>query len=114
LPGALAAVDQFFQANPAVEIVFGDVIIVNPRGEFLSCRKSLVPLKAHSMVSNNLAILTCATFFRRSVIEKRGLFFNSQLRDLGDADWVIRCIEQKVPMGLLNRFTSVFTDTGET
>lgn len=113
LPGTLQSVAAFFEQNPAVEILFGDAIITNPRGEFLSHRKSLLPLKFHSLVSNNLSILTCATFFRRSVIEQRQLFFNANLRDLGDADWVIRCIDQKVPMGILNRFTSVFTDTGE-
>lgn len=113
LPGALDAVGKFFQQNPSVEIVFADAIIVDPQGNFLCHRKSLLPLKPHSMVSNNLSILTCATFFRRSVIEKRGLFFNSKLRDLGDADWVIRCVEQNVSMALLKTFTSVFTDTGE-
>jgi glycosyltransferase involved in cell wall biosynthesis len=113
LPGALKAVGDFFQQNPGIEIVFADAIIIDPQGNFLCYRKSLLPLKPHSMVSNNLSILTCATFFRRSLIEKRGLFFNSQLRDLGDADWVIRCIEQNAPMALLKTFTSVFTDTGE-
>ena len=113
LPGALKAVGEYFQKNPDIEVVFADVIIIDPQGNFLCHRKSLLPLKAHSMVSNNLSILTCATFFRRSLIEKRGLFFNSQLRDLGDADWVIRCVEQNVPMGLMKTFTSVFTDTGE-
>ncbi|MEO6183570.1 MAG: glycosyltransferase, partial [Verrucomicrobiota bacterium] len=113
LPGTLSSVEKFFQQNPTIEIVFGDVVVINPYGDFLSHRKSLLPLKPHSLVSNNLAILTCATFFRRSVIEKHGLYFNSNLRDLGDADWVIRCLEHGVPMGLLNSFTSVFTDTGE-
>lgn len=113
LPGALEAVENFFQKNPGIEILFADTIVIDPSGEFLCHRKSLLPLKPHSMVSNNLATLTCATFFRRSVIEKRGLFFNSKLRDLGDADWVIRCIDQNVPMALLKTFTSVFTDTGE-
>lgn len=112
LPGTLKFVQQFFKKNPSVEIAFGDVVIVNSEGQFLCHRKSLLPLKAHSMVSGNLSILTCATFFRRSVFEKRGLFFNSQLRDLGDADWIIRCIQNRVPMGLLKCFTSVFTDTG--
>jgi hypothetical protein len=87
-------------------------VIVNSKGEFLCHRKSLLPLKPHTMVSGNLSILTCATFFRRSVFEKRGLFFNSNLRDLGDADWILRCIQNKVPMGLLRSFTSAFTDTG--
>ncbi len=113
LPGALERVDAFFEQNPSIELLFGDVIIVNPAGEYLCHRKSMIPLKAHSMVSNNLSTLTCATFFRKSLLEKRGLFFNAQLRDLGDADWAVRCVDQKVPMALLHGFTSTFTDTGE-
>lgn len=113
LPGALQNVERFFKQNSHIEIVFGDAVIINPQGNFLSCRKSILPLKAHSLVSNNLSILTCATFFRRSVIEQRQLLFDAKWRDLGDADWVIRCINQKVPMGLLKSFCSVFTDTGE-
>lgn len=113
MPGTLQKVAAFFQKNPQIEIVFGDAIIVNPLGHFLCYRKSLLPLKPHSMVSGNLATLTCAMFFRKSVLEKRGLFFNANLRDLGDADWVIRSVEQGVPMALLPEFTSVFTDTGE-
>jgi glycosyltransferase involved in cell wall biosynthesis len=113
LPGALKSVGEFFDQNPAVEIVFADTVIIDPHGKFLCHRKAILPLKPHSMVSNNLSILTCATFFRRSVIEKRNLFFSSHLRDLGDAEWVIRCLEQKVPMALLKSFTSAFTDTGE-
>ena len=112
-PGALAAVEQFFQRHPAIEIVFGHSIVVNAQGEFLCHRKSLLPLKAHSMVSSNLSILTCGTFFRRSIFEKRGLVFNPQMRALGDADWLIRCLKQDVPMGLLDLFTSVFTNTGK-
>jgi glycosyltransferase involved in cell wall biosynthesis len=113
LPGALNAVGAFFQKNPQVEVAFADPVIIDPQGKFLCHRKAILPLKPHSMVSNNLSILTCATFFRRSLIEKRNLFFNSQLRDLGDAEWVIRCVEQKVPMALMKTFTSAFTDTGE-
>ncbi len=113
LPGALRAVKKFFQENPSVEMVFGDCVIVNSSGEFLCHRKSLVPLRLHSLVSHNLSILSCATFFRRSLFEKRGLFFNPQLRDLGDADWLVRCISQKVPMASLKTFTSAFTNTGE-
>lgn len=113
LPNALNAAAEFFQQHPAVEMLFGDSIVVDSKGHFLCHRKSLLPLKPHSLVSRNLSILTCATFFRRTIFEKRDLFFNSQLRDLGDAEWLVRCIEQKVPMALLKTFTSVFTNTGE-
>jgi glycosyltransferase involved in cell wall biosynthesis len=112
LPGTLASVGEYFQQNPSVEIVFGDAVVVDTRGAYICHRRALLPGKYHSCVSGNLAILTCATFFRRSLIDQRQLFFNPKLRIAGDADWLVRLIDQGVPMGLLKRFTSVFTMTG--
>jgi len=111
LPGALQAVSEHFRRNPTIQVVFADAVIVTPQGEYLCHRKACLPGKYHTLVSYNLAILTCATFFRRSILDD-GLFFNPNLKDLGDADWVLRLIERRVPMGILRKFTSVFTETG--
>jgi len=113
LPGTLASVGLFFDEHPEVEIAFGDSLVVDSAGEFLCHRKSLLPLKPHTLVARNLSILTCATFFRRSIFENRGLVFDPTWRILGDAEWLLRCIDQKVPMALLNGFTSTFTNTGQ-
>lgn len=113
LPGALKAVLDYFDRNPEVEVAFADAVVVDPKGGYLCHRQALVPHRAHSMVSNNLAILTCATFLRRSLLDKRGLYFNADLKDVGDADWVCRLVDQGVRMGLMNFLTSAFTDTGE-
>ena len=112
LPGALASALDYFQKHPAVEVVFADAIVVDPQGNYLCHRRSCLPEKYHSWVSGNLAILTCATFFRRSVIDRHKLFFNPKLKIIGDAEWIRRLIDRKVPMGLLKRFTAVFTMTG--
>ena len=112
LPGSLASVGMFFDEHPEVDILFGDSVVVDSSGKFLCHRKSLLPLKPHTMVSRNLSILTCAAFFRRSIFESRGLYFDPAWRILGDAEWLLRCIDQKVPMAVLKRFTSVFTNTG--
>jgi glycosyltransferase involved in cell wall biosynthesis len=112
LPGALASVQEIFETNPTVEMVFADTIVTDAEGKFLCHRKAILPHKCHSMVSDNLSILTCATFFRRSVMEKRKLWFDARLRDTGDAEWLIRCLDQGVPMTLHKRFTSAFTETG--
>jgi len=112
LPGALASVVEYFKKNPDIEIVFADTVVVDKHGEYLCHRKACIPGKYHTWVSYNLAILTCATFFRRSVLDRHGLFFNPHLKDVGDADWVLRLLEHKVSMGVLRRFTSAFTETG--
>jgi hypothetical protein len=52
-------------------------------------------------------------FFRRSVIDQHKLFFNDNYRDLGDVDWVVRAIQQRVPMKHLRFYTSIFAETGE-
>jgi len=112
LPGALKAVHDFFMEHPEIEVVFAHAVVVDARGGFVCYRKVVLPHKHHVMVCH-LPVLTCATFFRRRVIDQYDLYFDSQWRDLGDADWVIRLLERRVRMGVLPRCTSVFTDTGE-
>jgi glycosyltransferase involved in cell wall biosynthesis len=112
LPGALAAVEEFFHVHPEVEMVFGDAVIVNTDGEYLFHRKMLRPLLWHTWTCQ-LSTLTCGTFFRRSVIEKRAVFFDPRWRIISDADWMRRLIQERVVMAVLRRFTSVFTHTGQ-
>ena len=69
-----------------VEMLFGDCLVVGPKGELICFRKVQKPSKHHVMVSH-LPTFTCSTFFRRSVLDKHGLFFDSKWRDLGDAEW---------------------------
>ena len=112
LPGALAAVAEFFHAHPEVEILFGDAVAVNAGGDYLWHRKMLRPLLWHTGACH-LATLSCAMFFRRSVIERRQLFFDPRWRYAGDREWMVRLIQHGVGMGVIRRFTSVFTHTGE-
>ena len=111
LPGTLAAVEEFFAAHPEVEVLFGDAVAVNGAGEYLWHRKMLTPRLWHTWTCS-LSTLTCATFFRRSVLERRQIFFDTRWRYVGDSDWVLRLIQQRVPMAVLRKFTSVFTHTG--
>lgn len=113
LPGALATVDRFFAEHPEVEVAFAHAIVIGPQGEFVCHRKAIPPGKLHTWVSGNLAILTCATFFRRSVIHERGLLFNPQRCAIGDGEWVMRLIDAQVPMAILPVITSAFLDHGE-
>ena len=113
LPGALAGVAACFDADPELDVLFGDTIIVHREGDYLCDRKAVSPQKYHTMVSHNLSFLTCALFFRRRVLDQHGLYFSEQLRDVGDADWALRAVERKLRMGVLRRFVSVFAETGQ-
>lgn len=112
LPGALKAVWNFFEKNPAVEIVFADALVVNADGSFNCFRKVQLPWLWHASVSA-LSTLTCSMFFRRSVIDKHQLYFSDAYRDLGDVDWVVRSIHQQIPTKLFRHYTSIFTETGD-
>jgi len=111
LPGALAAVDNFFEHNPGIDVLFGDFVVVDGEGGYLFHRKVQTPLKYHTWVGH-LPTFTCATFFRRKLIAEDGFYFDPKLRDVGDGEWVLRLLQRRVPMAVLRRFTSAFAMTG--
>jgi glycosyltransferase involved in cell wall biosynthesis len=111
LPGALRAVEEYFARNPKVDIVFGDAVVVEADGSFICYRRTVTPHRLHTWVNGNLSIFTCATFFRRSLLD-RGLTFNPDVKMVGDTEWLLRVIESGARMGLLRQYTSAFTMTG--
>ncbi|MEY4388076.1 MAG: hypothetical protein RLY20_3359 [Verrucomicrobiota bacterium] len=111
LPGALVKVARFFDQHPDVEVVFGDIVMVDERGEYLCHRKVQVPLLHHTWTCH-LSTLSCAMFFRRRLLEGGRYFFNTDYRCGGDGDWMVRLLRDRVKMAALGEFTSVFTRTG--
>jgi glycosyltransferase involved in cell wall biosynthesis len=112
LPGALAAVKEFFAAHPEVELVFGDTVVVDGDGQFIAYRKVVLPSLPHVWVSH-LPVTTCSSFFRRSLIERLGVFFDVKWRDVGDAVWILELLKRNVSMAVLGCYTSAFTQTGQ-
>ncbi len=111
LPGALKAVHDYFDAHPEVDVVVSDTVITDAEGNYLCHRYGLRPLPG--LVWVRFSILTCALFIRRSALEKHQMYFDTQWKDLGDAFWFIRATEQKLRIGELRRFTSIFAETGD-
>ncbi len=111
LPGALASVERFFQTHPDVDMVFGDVVMVDADGNYLYHRKMQTPLLHHTWTCH-LSTLSCAMFFRRRVISEMNLFFDPQWRDVGDGEWMVRLLQKKIRMATLGEFTSTFMQTG--
>jgi glycosyltransferase involved in cell wall biosynthesis len=111
LPGALAGVADFFSANPEVDVAFGGVIVVDENGQYLCHRHSLVP-HPHG-IWFRFGVLTSSIFLRRSVVQERGLLFDTGWRALGDLHWVSALIKHRVAMRVLDGFQSTFTDTGD-
>jgi glycosyltransferase involved in cell wall biosynthesis len=112
LPGALKTVADYFQSHPEVDIVFGDAVVIGADGTYKFHRKILPPTLYHTWVCH-LASLTCATFVRRAFIEKYQLYFDSNLRIVGDGEWMVRVLRTGPKMAALRQFVSSFGDTGE-
>lgn len=112
LPGCLREVERYFESHPATDVLFGDVIMANERGEYVSHRKMQVPLKYHTWTCH-LSTLSCGMFFRRSLYLERGFRFQSRLRDVGDGEWMVRLLREGIRMAALGSFTSIFTLTGK-
>jgi glycosyltransferase involved in cell wall biosynthesis len=111
LPGTLARVVDFFGKHPEVDAVFGDVIMVDAKGQYLRHRKMQTPLLYHTWTCH-LSTLSCGTFFRRRLVSDEKSLFNPELRDVGDGEWMVRMLQRRVKMVALREFTSVFTCTG--
>jgi glycosyltransferase involved in cell wall biosynthesis len=110
LPGALAKVQKYFDEHPDVEVLFGDAILVDRKGRPLSYRRIVRPNKVHLRL-DHLPTLSCATFFRRRIVE-RGLIFDGRLGSVGDAVWVNSLLESHVPMACLPEPLAIYTFTG--
>jgi glycosyltransferase involved in cell wall biosynthesis len=111
LPGALAKVAEAFEARPEVDVIFGDFIVVDEKGEFRACRKVVCPSSYLTLV-HTMPVGPCATFFRRRLVEERGLRFDSRFKAMADKVWVQEMADRRLKMHLLRSYTSTFATTG--
>ncbi len=107
---AFANVYSILSNEPSLDLLFGDAVLLNPEGVPISYRRVILPNGAHTRVVH-LTTLSCATFFRRSLLE-RGLFLDPSYKAIGDAEWVWRIIRSKVRMKCIPKVLAAFTITG--
>ena len=110
LPGALVAVRDFFEAHPQIEVVLAGTIVTDEEGKYI-CHRHLMPPHPQG-IWFRFPILTSSVFIRRNVISKRGIYFDTRWRDLGDFHWILALMKNRVPMAVCDAFTSAFADTG--
>ena len=111
LPGALAAVVDFFERNPHIEIALGGSIVTDGEGKYICHRHALTP-HPHG-IWFRFPVLTSSIFIRKRIIHERGIFFDTRWRALGDFHWVLALMKNKVPMMVMPDFQSAFADTGD-
>lgn len=111
LPGTLQKVFRFFHENPRTDLLFGDAIILDAHVQPIAYRRVLPPWPWHVRTCN-MTNLTCATFFRRRLLDQ-GHFFDPSYRAIGDAAWMLRMLQESVPMAAMHEPLACFTLTDQ-
>jgi len=109
LPDTLQTIADFFDRHKEVDIVFGDAVLVDVHGELLSYRRAVLPRRLHTQVAH-LNTLSCATFFRRRLIE-RGFLMDCNSKTVADAKWVAALLDAGVKMAVIPKPLSIFVMT---
>ena len=110
LPGALAKVKNLFQLQPKLEILYGGFLVVDQDGGLVTAQRPVKLFVPHLMTSH-LANFSCATFFRRRLLDSLSAWFPVELRACGDALWNLQRIQEGVKSKTSPEYFSVFTET---
>jgi N-acetylglucosaminyldiphosphoundecaprenol N-acetyl-beta-D-mannosaminyltransferase len=111
LPGTLAYVAEWFEKHPDADILCGDALLTDEGGNAVSYRRIVRPLWRHTRLVH-LASLSCASFYRRSIVERGGVF-DTSWRSIGDAEWMARMMKAGVIVKACRRLLSTYAFTGE-
>ena len=111
LPGALAAVEEYFLQKPQVEVLLAGSIVTDGAGNYMCHRHGMVPNPRH--IWYRFPALTSSIFIRRSVFSERGIFFDTKWSALGDLHWMLALLKNRVIIAASPLFTSIFADTGD-
>ena len=109
LPGALARVKREFEKKPAKEILYGGFLVVDEKGKLVTAQRPVNMFWQH-VATSHLPNFTCATFFRRAMLERDQAWFDSSYRACGDAAWTLARLKQRTPFLVLNYFLSTFME----
>ena len=109
LAGALAKVLDEFRKQPAAEILYGGFLVVYEKGELVTAQRPVKMFWQH-VATSHLPNFTCATFFRREMMEREKAYFDVQYRACADAAWTIERLKRGTKMGMMSNFIGVFVE----
>ena len=107
LDSTLRRVAQSFDASPRTDVFYGHALVIRENGDLVCRREVVIPNRYHILVSH-LPVFTAATFIRADAILDNNLFFDTQFKASGDAEWTLRMIDKKVRFGLIRRYLATF------
>ena len=110
LAGTLSFVKRAFAADPSLDMLAGDTLLIRPDGSLIAYRKAY-PLPHRLMLVGPLQVHSSSLFFRRRIFEE-GHYFDASLKDLGDYELLARLLRCKYRLRICRRYLSAFTMTG--
>lgn len=111
LPGTLAVVAGIFDARPEVDAVFGNMIVVDSAGNPLATRRE-IPLRRLYLRNRFLYALSCTLFFRRRLLDRGDLVFDTRYRYAGDYELMLRLINGGLLTTHIPAYLSLFGADG--
>ena len=111
LEGTLSQVTTWFEVHSDADILCGDAVLLGESGEPLSYRRTISPMWHHTRLIH-LSSLSCASFYKRYVVESGG-GFDTSWRSIGDAEWMARLIKRGFRIHACKRLFASFTFTGQ-
>ena len=112
LPGTLDKVARVFAAEPDVDVVYGNMIVVDGAGNPLAARRE-IPLRSTYIKHDFLYAISCTIFFRRSLLEEGLLVFDNELKNAGDLDLMLGIVTAGKKIVHIDDYLSLFGVDGE-
>lgn len=112
LPGALRVVWQEMEKVPDAQLLYAGFVVVDAAGRMVTLQQPVSLFWPH-VATSHLPNFSCATFFRRSLLNREKAWFNPSYRACGDAAWTLERLHAKTPSIRISRFISVFRETGD-
>ena len=109
LAGALAKVMDEFKKQAGIEILYGGFLVVDEKGGLVTAQRPVKMFWQH-VATSHLPNFTCATFFRREIMEREKAYFDAQYRACADAAWTIERLKRGTKTGMMTDFIGVFVE----
>jgi glycosyltransferase involved in cell wall biosynthesis len=107
LTGTLEKVAEVFAADSSVDIVFGNMIIVDSNGNPLAARRE-IPLRSFYVRNDFLYAISCTTFFRRRLLDEGLLVFDTVYKAAGDMDLIMKLISSGKKVEHIPEYLALF------
>jgi hypothetical protein len=83
--------------------------VVDEKGDLVTAQRPVKLFWQH-LATSHLPNFTCATFFKREMMEKEKAYFDVQYRACADAVWTIERLKRGTKMGMIDDFIGVFVE----